>query len=66
MKQKSFWILWLATFVVMMVIEIIFDLITGEISEAFTASRIFWMVVMSLGINLIFYMRQRKNGEPKK
>ncbi|WP_276132889.1 hypothetical protein [Polluticoccus soli] len=66
MKQTSFWVLWLATFVVMMVIEIIFDLVTGEIAEAFTASRIFWVAVMSLGINLIFYMGQLKKDRQKK
>lgn len=66
MKKLSFWVLWLATFVIMMVIEIIFDLITGEIAEAFTAARIFGVVVMSLGINLIFYMgKLRKEGQKK-
>lgn len=66
MKKLSFWVLWLATFIVMMVIEIIFDLITGKIADAFTAPRIFGVVVMSLGINLIFYMGKLKKDSQKK
>jgi hypothetical protein len=61
MKQKSFWIQWLATFILLMIVEIIFDLVTGELSEAFTPYRIFWVLIISLGINLIFYKRTPKN-----
>lgn len=58
MKARSFFLQWLLTLIVLFIVDLIFDLIFGDMESITSGRRIAWILTVNLLLTTIFYKKK--------